>query len=228
MAIALTFSLMPNESRAQNLAQKCCEGRCCTGSTICDNCDRSCCPINETITSCSSCKCVPGTACYDQCIECKSISIDPDLDVGKEVDCTTCDCMPLDSNCAKYCQKCPELTWSYCGQEIQPIECATAGDDVYDCSTNQPTCASLGFTMSASDCTGAKSIKCPFDLSKLFCFRPDCTSGEEWCDKKRKCMPTCDGFISLSGGLIALCSKDETQIDCTDCLGNQYYKCIKN
>ncbi len=37
-----------------------------------------------------------------------------------------------------------------------------------DC-TPVPDCASLGYTKSASDCSGVTSIKCPFDTSKVFC-----------------------------------------------------------
>ena len=33
-----------------------------------------------------------------------------------------------------------------------------------------PTCEQLGYVQSSSDCAGAKNIlKCPFDLSKLYC-----------------------------------------------------------
>lgn len=32
-----------------------------------------------------------------------------------------------------------------------------------------PTCESLGYTMTATDCTGKKTLKCPFDTSKLYC-----------------------------------------------------------
>ena len=37
-----------------------------------------------------------------------------------------------------------------------------------DC-TPVPDCVSLGYTKSASDCSGVTSIKCPFDTSKVFC-----------------------------------------------------------
>lgn len=37
-----------------------------------------------------------------------------------------------------------------------------------DCS-NPPTCDELGYTMSASQCSGFRSLKCPFDASKVYC-----------------------------------------------------------
>lgn len=35
--------------------------------------------------------------------------------------------------------------------------------------TQAPDCANLGYTKTASDCSGMASIKCPFDTSKVFC-----------------------------------------------------------
>lgn len=32
-----------------------------------------------------------------------------------------------------------------------------------------PTCESLGYTMTATNCTGKKALKCPFDTNKLYC-----------------------------------------------------------
>ena len=37
-----------------------------------------------------------------------------------------------------------------------------------DC-TPTPDCVTLGYTKTASDCSGVASIKCPFDTSKVFC-----------------------------------------------------------
>ncbi len=37
-----------------------------------------------------------------------------------------------------------------------------------DC-TPTPDCATLGYTKTASDCSGVATIKCPFDTSKVFC-----------------------------------------------------------
>ena len=38
----------------------------------------------------------------------------------------------------------------------------------FDC-TKIPTCADLGFTMSATDCAGKNMLKCPFETDKVFC-----------------------------------------------------------
>ena len=32
-----------------------------------------------------------------------------------------------------------------------------------------PTCAEMGFTKTAADCEGIDAVKCPFDLSKMYC-----------------------------------------------------------
>ena len=38
----------------------------------------------------------------------------------------------------------------------------------FDC-TKIPTCADLGYTMSATDCAGKNMLKCPFETDKVFC-----------------------------------------------------------
>lgn len=40
-----------------------------------------------------------------------------------------------------------------------------------NCSTT-PSCSELGYTHSASECSGYKVVKCPFDKTKLFCAKP--------------------------------------------------------
>lgn len=222
MAVALVFSLMPTQSKAQTLTQKCCEGRCCTGSTICDNCDRSCCQVNEAVPTinCSTCSCTNAT-CMSQCSKCMTAVV-PDEN-GGEVNCSTCTCLG-DSLCQNNCHKCKITTLIGC--DLGLPACSGLGDDVYDCSSKMPTCDELGFTMSVSDCKGVKYIKCPIDFAKVFCFRPNCSSGQEWCESQGKCTQTCDGFTAIDDGFISLCSTGKTQVDCTDCLGNNYYKCI--
>lgn len=226
MAIALAFSLMPTQSNAQTLTQKCCEGLCCTGSTVCDNCDRSCCLQEGTVTNCDSCSCSNAT-CMSQCSKCMSAVV-PDEN-GGEVNCSTCNCLGTDATaslCQNNCHKC-KIT-SLVGCDLGLPACNGLGDDVYDCSTKMPTCDELGFTMTPSDCVGVKYIKCPTDFAKVFCFQPSCGSGEEWCESQGKCVSTCDGFDVRSGGLEILCFIDQTQVDCTDCLGNKYIKCLDN
>ncbi len=39
----------------------------------------------------------------------------------------------------------------------------------FNCSSNHPTCAQLGFNQTANECKGYKAIKCPFDQNALFC-----------------------------------------------------------
>ena len=43
-----------------------------------------------------------------------------------------------------------------------------------------PTCESLGYTQSASDCSGKPTLKCPFDTTKMFCLE---TENAASCDK---------------------------------------------
>ena len=45
---------------------------------------------------------------------------------------------------------------------------STTNSYAIDC-TPTPDCATLGYTKTASDCSGVAAIKCPFDTSKLFC-----------------------------------------------------------
>ena len=40
-----------------------------------------------------------------------------------------------------------------------------------------PTCDELGYDLSASDCTGKKALKCPFDNTKFYCLDGGETSG---------------------------------------------------
>ena len=45
---------------------------------------------------------------------------------------------------------------------------ASSAHAVLNCAT-PPTCAQLGFTMSADECAGKFTLKCPFDNTKVFC-----------------------------------------------------------
>lgn len=45
----------------------------------------------------------------------------------------------------------------------------TAGEVFAAACTTPPDCASLGYTMSASQCEGVSSLKCPTDSSKVWC-----------------------------------------------------------
>ena len=47
-----------------------------------------------------------------------------------------------------------------CGSENSFAACQTA-----------PDCATLGYTMTAAECSGLQTLKCPFDTSKLFCIK---------------------------------------------------------
>lgn len=44
-----------------------------------------------------------------------------------------------------------------------------AGDSLAQSCAVAPTCESLGYTMAAADCSGKKTLKCPFDKNKLYC-----------------------------------------------------------
>ena len=56
---------------------------------------------------------------------------------------------------------------------------ASSAYAAFDC-TKIPTCADLGFTMSATDCAGKNMLKCPFDTDKVFC--GGCKVGAVLCD----------------------------------------------
>ena len=40
-----------------------------------------------------------------------------------------------------------------------------------DCTT-PPSCAEMGYTMTADDCDGRDTLKCPFNLSEVYCSNP--------------------------------------------------------
>lgn len=48
------------------------------------------------------------------------------------------------------------------------VLCAAADSVAQSCAV-APTCESLGYTMATADCNGKKTLKCPFDTSKLYC-----------------------------------------------------------
>lgn len=48
----------------------------------------------------------------------------------------------------------------------------TAGEVFAAACSTPPDCASLGYTMSAADCSGLNSIKCPSDPTKVWCDQP--------------------------------------------------------
>ncbi len=56
---------------------------------------------------------------------------------------------------------------------------STTNSYAIDC-TPTPDCATLGYTKTASDCSGVAAIKCPFDTSKVFCEKEQLT---KTCDK---------------------------------------------
>lgn len=42
--------------------------------------------------------------------------------------------------------------------------------------TPTPSCDSLGYTKTASQCSGMPSVKCPWDTAKMFCDEDPCTN----------------------------------------------------
>lgn len=56
----------------------------------------------------------------------------------------------------------------------------SSGTALATCVTGD--CTSLGYTKSASDCSGVDYIRCPFDVSKYYCVKPTCT------------VNTCEGY----------------------------------
>lgn len=63
-------------------------------------------------------------------------------------------------------------------------------------------CASLGYTRSASDCSGIDSIRCPFDLNKYFCVSTPTVSECLYMETEDTCQRNCStvGTKSCSRG----------------------------
>ena len=74
--------------------------------------------------------------------------------------------------------------WAISGTANAAVSCATP-----------PSCEEMGYTMSASDCSGVNALKCPSDYTKLFCgsassaSTPTCVVGSVLYDDK-KCYDT--------------------------------------
>ena len=51
------------------------------------------------------------------------------------------------------------------------IELLWKSSSSFAACTSSPDCANLGYTMTAAECSGLPTIKCPFDTSKLFCIK---------------------------------------------------------
>ena len=49
------------------------------------------------------------------------------------------------------------------------IGLAWGGTNAFAACTSNPDCATLGYTMTTTECSGLPTIKCPFDTSKIFC-----------------------------------------------------------
>ena len=88
---------------------------------------------------------------------------------------------------------------------------AVTAAENYTCAT-PPTCASLGYDQSASDCAGRKMIKCPFDTSKVFC-GGDCVS--EGYQKEKETTTTLAAVLCLKGQTEERCPYDSTYYKCT-------------
>ena len=76
-----------------------------------------------------------------------------------------------------------------------------------DCAT-PPSCAEMGYTMTADDCDGKDTLKCPFNLSEVFCNDP-LTATE-------KCIA--EGY-----GLNRACFSGQTKHTCP--YHSSYFKC---
>ena len=64
--------------------------------------------------------------------------------------------------------------------------CSFVSNPLFAVCPTQPDCASMGFTMSTTDCSGATTIRCPFDPSNnnaVFCHK---ISGGSTCDTNVK------------------------------------------
>ena len=98
--------------------------------------------------------------------------------------------------------------------------------------TAAPSCADMGYTKTASDCTGKTTLKCPFDLSAVSCEEENLTTvlGQPIILKIQATQDdasfsTLIGRCSSSGGNNCLCSAggsvDHIVVDCGD--GNKYF-----
>ena len=69
------------------------------------------------------------------------------------------------------------LSWSYLFLSSAAVLLVTAAEASAQSCTTAPSCASLGYTKSVSQCSGKNMIKCPFDTALVFCEDgPSCDS----------------------------------------------------
>ncbi|MBQ8662157.1 MAG: tail fiber protein [Alphaproteobacteria bacterium] len=61
------------------------------------------------------------------------------------------------------------LSWSYLFLSSAAVLLVTAAEASAQTCTTAPSCAELGYTQSASECSGKAMVKCPFDKTKVFC-----------------------------------------------------------
>ena len=61
------------------------------------------------------------------------------------------------------------LSWSYLFLSSAAVLLVTAAEASAQTCTEAPGCAELGYTQTASECSGKAMVKCPFDSAKVFC-----------------------------------------------------------
>lgn len=68
------------------------------------------------------------------------------------------------------------------------------------------------------NCAGTKYYKCIGENT-------NCSSGYAWCEAQGKCVSTCDGYTKIETGVLSSCLTNLTKLTCTDCNGDEYFKC---
>lgn len=105
---------------------------------------------------------------------------------------------------------------------------STGGVMSADCVPS-PDCASLGYTFSASACTGA-SLKCPWDLTKASCqcTVANCATCED--GKPNSCKVCKDGYVRKSSLLYGayICESENpcSVMNCDICAPNDDKRCL--
>ena len=96
------------------------------------------------------------------------------------------------------------LSWSYLFLSSAAVLLVTAAEASAQTCTEAPGCAELGYTQTASECSGKAMVKCPFDSAKVFC------GVSKSCDELGYTMTT----AQCSGRKYVTCPYDTSKVVC--------------
>ena len=96
------------------------------------------------------------------------------------------------------------LSWSYPFLFSAAVLLVTAAEASAQTCTEAPGCAELGYTQTASECSGKAMVKCPFDSAKVFC------GVSKSCDELGYTMTT----AQCSGRKYVTCPYDTSKVVC--------------